>query len=166
LYIRFLSYLTFYPPKKVSPPLIRVEKKFRPHSPQRVCGSGSTTLLISITQVLRSQKYSYLVDPRPLPVRVKAKSRRTRPASRQRRTQRSASASSPTWTARPTRPPPLLGTFSQVLSCCCYGRAKRAVRRPGPSLTRTDGRPGGLPRMRTWRPCNFSGESRAVWPNS
>ncbi len=24
----FLSYLTFYPPKKVSPPLIRVEKKF------------------------------------------------------------------------------------------------------------------------------------------
>jgi hypothetical protein len=27
---RFLSYLTFYPPKKVVPPLIKVEKKFLP----------------------------------------------------------------------------------------------------------------------------------------
>jgi hypothetical protein len=53
---RFLSYLTFYPPKKVALPLIRVEKKFLQNSPKGYKKKQNFALISKIYRNLELNK--------------------------------------------------------------------------------------------------------------
>jgi hypothetical protein len=59
---RFLSYLTFYPPKKVAQPLIRVEKKFLQNLTYRVSKEAefcADLKNVQKSQVWKKGKYFY-----------------------------------------------------------------------------------------------------------